>query len=324
MLRLLFQSIEQSLGPFLSQAAAVIYWSGLILVACAVLVPVYRVLMEYAAARRSLEQHWVMTCRSCGKLTIVTGRLCGHCDGELDIPWALKRWAALPTRRRGTWARRLKWAGHLLGSAAFLLLSIWVTTAVGALAPQGELHRLFIGFALMAWAEVGWFGGRMLRLDPRGMLTRVGDALMALAAIGAMAIALFFADAARPISETQLARFTTFQGVARIGEQLIPLARGEVGFEYLQLDHELLGYRRIIAAGFSSGERVALPRNAIAQGIVNHLRQHAVGYTNRGLTVRLRTERILVSPNQTYEVIQREGQVLIRRVGESSSAAGNR
>jgi len=112
--------------------------------------------------------------------------------------------------------------------------------------------------------------------------------------------------------------------VARIGEQLIPLARGEVGFEYLQLDHELLGYRRIIAAGFSSGERVALPRNAIAQGIVNHLRQYAVGYTNRGLTVRLRTERILVSPGQSYEVIQREGQVLIRRVGESSSAAGNR
>lgn len=156
----------------------------------------------------------------------------------------------------------------------------------------------------------------MLRLDSRGMLSRVGDALMALAAIGAMAMALFLADAARPISETQLARFTTFQGVARIGEQLIPLAQGEVGFEYLQLDHELLGYHRVISVGFSSGERVLLPRNAIAKGIVNHLRQQAVGYTNRGLTVRLRTERILVSPGQSYEVIQREGQVLIRRIGE--------
>jgi len=212
----------------------------------------------------------------------------------------------------------------LLGSAGFLLLSIWVTTAVGALAPQGELHRLFIGFALMAWAAVGWFGGRMLRLEPRGLLPRVGDGLVVLAAIGAMAIALFLADAARPISEIPLARFTIFKGVARIGEELIPLPHGEISFEYLQLDHELLGYHRIVSVGFSSDERVPLPRNAIAHEIVNHLRQHAVGYTNRGLTVRLRTERILVSPNQTYEVIQREGQVLIRRVGESSSAAGNR
>lgn len=322
MLRLLFQSLEQSLGSSLSQAALVIYWMGVILLACAVLVPAYRVMMDYAAARRSLEQHWVMTCRSCGKLTLVRGRLCGHCDGELDIPWMLRRWAALPTRHRGTWARRLKWAGHLLGSVGFLLLSIWAATAIGALAPQGELHRLFVGFALMAWAAVGWFGGRVLRLGPRGLLTRVGDALMGLAAIGAMAMALLFADAARPTSETQLARFTTFEGVARIGEQLIPLAQGEIGLGYLQLDHELLGYHRIILVGFSSGERVPFPRSAIGEWVVNHLRQYAVGYTNRGLTVRLRTERILVSPGQSYEVIQREGQVLIRRIGESSPPAG--
>lgn len=322
MLRLLFQSLEQSLGPSLSQAAFVIYWIGVILLACAVLVPAYRVLMDYAAAQRGLKQHWVMTCRSCGKLTLVTDLLCGHCDGELDIPWTLKRWASLPTRRRGTWARRLKWAGHLLGSVGFLLLSLWIIMAIGAFAPQGELHRLFVGFALMAWASVGWFGGRMLRLGPRGMLTRIGDALMALAAIGAMAIALFFADAARPTSERTLARFTTFEGVARIGEQLIPLAQGEIGFDYLQLDHELLGYHRIISVGFASRERVPLPRNAIAQGIVDHLRQHAGGYTRRGLTVRLRTERILISPGQSYDVIQREGQVLIRRVGESSPPVG--
>jgi len=324
MLRLLFQSLEQSLGSSLSQAALVIFWIGVILLACAVLVPIYRIVMDYAAARRGLEQQWVMTCRNCGNLTLVRGRLCAHCDWELDIPWALKRWAALPARHRGRWARRLKWAGHLLGSVGFLLLSIWVVTAIGALSPQGELHRLFVGFALMAWAAVGWFGGRMLRLEPRGLLPRVGDGLVALAAIGAMAIALFLADAARPISEIQLARFTISKGVARIGEELIPLPQGEIGFEYLQLDHELLGYHRIVSVGFSSGERVPLSRNAIALEIVNHLRQHAVGYTNRGLTVRLRKEHIVVSPDQSYEVIQREGQVLIRRVGEGSPSVGRR
>ena len=324
MLRLLFQSLEQSLGSSLSQAAFVIYWIGVMLLAYAVLVPVYRIVMDYAAARRGLEQHWVMTCRNCGNVTLVRGRLCAHCDWELDIPWTLKRWAALPTRHRGKWARRLKWAGHLFGSAGFLLLSIWVITAIGALSPQGELHRLFVGFALIAWAAVGWFGGRMLRLEPRGLLPRVGDGLVALAAMGAMAIALFLADAARPISEIQLARFTTVKGVARIGEDLIPLPQGEIGFDYLQLDHELLGYHHIVSVGFSSGERVPLSRNAIALEIVNHLRQHAVGYTNRGLTVRLRKEHIVVSPDQSYEVIQREGQVLIRRVGEGSPSVGRR
>ena len=130
MLQLLFQSLEQSLGSSFSQAAFVIYWIGLILLVCAVLMPAYRIMMDFAATRRGLEQHWVITCRSCGKSTLVRGRLCGYCDGELDIPWMLKRWAALPTRHNEKWTRYLKWAGHLLGSSVFLLLSIWVIMAI--------------------------------------------------------------------------------------------------------------------------------------------------------------------------------------------------
>ncbi|MGH9425333.1 MAG: hypothetical protein ACRD2L_03385, partial [Terriglobia bacterium] len=53
-------------------------------------------------------------------------------------------------------------------------------------------------------------------------------------------------------------------------------------------------------------------RNALKERVISHLRKHAAGYTARGLTVRLRTDRLQIVPGQSYEVIEREGQVLLR------------
>lgn len=322
MLRLLFQIIEQSLGPSLSEVASLIYWISLLLLVCTVLVPVYRVRMDYATARTGMEQRWVMTCGHCGKLTMVTGRTCGQCGRDLGIPWMVRLWTASSRRQGGKWTQRIKWVGHLLGSAGFLILSIWLVTVIGALAPQGELHRLFLGFALLAWAAVGWLAGRALRLGPRGMLGRVRDALLALAAIGVMALALFLADAARPIREIPLARFSTDGGMVRIGERRVLLPQGEIEFEYLQLDHDRFGYHRIIPVAFLGAERVPFPRSALGQWVANHLREHAETCTARGLTVRLRSDRLRVTPGQSYEVIQQEGQVLIRRAGDTEEPQG--
>jgi len=88
--------------------------------------------------------------------------------------------------------RRLKWGVHLLGSVAFLLLSVWIVTATGSLAPQGALHRLFLGLAFAALAVFGWLGGRALGIRRHGLLARAGDAVIALAAIGAMASLCFW------------------------------------------------------------------------------------------------------------------------------------
>ena len=52
------------------------------------------------------------------------------------------------------------------------------------------------------------------------------------------------------------------------------------------------------------------------QWVISHLRKHAAGYTARGLTVRLRTDRLRITPGQSYEVVEREGQVLMRNVAD--------
>lgn len=314
MLRLLFQNLEQTLGPSLSQVSLLFYWGGLTLLVCVVLAPVWRVWIEGVTASMGMERRWVMTCHNCGKLTIVAGRRCGMCEWDLDIPVIVRVWTFLTGRGEGAVTRRLRWWIHLLGSITFLLFSIWILTATGGLEPQGALHRLFLGFAFVALAIFGWLAGRALRIGRQGVLARVGDAAMALAAMGAMAIALFLTDAVRHTKEVPLARFDTSANAVRIGESVLPLPQGEIGFNYLQLDQENLGYHRIIALGFSGSERMPFQRNALKEQIIRHLRKHAAGYTARGLTVRSRTDRLHIVPGQSYEVIDREGQVLLRSV----------
>lgn len=315
MLRLLFQNLEQTLGPSLSQVSLLVYCGGLTLLLVVILVPVWRVWMEYLTTRTGMERHWVMTCGRCGTRTTVTGRTCSHCEEDLGIPWTVRLWTASTRSGEGTSARRLRWGIHLFGSAAFLLLSIWVVTATGALAPQGALHRLFLGFAILALAVAGWLGGRVLRIGGQGVLARAGDAVMALAAIGVMAIALFLADAASSPKEIPLARFDTIANAARIGDRVLLLSEGEVGFEYLQLDQEHLGYHRIVSLAFTGGGRVPVQCGILSQWVTGHLRQHAAGYTARGFTVRVRNDRLRITPGKSYEVVEREGQVLIRNAG---------
>jgi len=315
MLRLLFQNLEQTLGPSLSHVSLLVYCGGLTLLLVVILVPVWRVWMEYLTTRTGMERYWVMTCGRCGTRTTVTGRTCSHCEEDLGIPWTVRLWTASARSSVGTSARRLRWGVHLLGSSAFLLLSIWVVIATGALAPQGALHRFFLGFAILALAIAGWLGGRALRIGGQGVLARAGDAVMALAAIGLMAIALFLADAARPPNEIPLARFDTVANAARIGERVLLLSEGEIGFEYLQLDQEHLSYHRIIPLAFSGGGRVPLQCGILSQWVTGHLRQHAAGYTSRGFTVRVRNDRLRITPGKSYEVVERAGQVLMRTAG---------
>jgi hypothetical protein len=316
MLRLLFQSIEQSLGQSLSQVSWLFYCGGLTLLVFVILVPVWRIRMQYLTARTGMEQRWVMTCGHCGRQTLVSGRKCGTCENDLGIPWMVRLWTAFTRKGEGPFVRRLKWGVHLLGSAAFLLLSVWIVTATGSLAPQGSLHRLFLGLAFVALAVFGWLGGRALGIRQHGLLARAGDAMIALAAIGAMAVALFLADSARPQREISLVRFDTSANAARIGEQVLLLPEGEIGVEYLQLDQENLGYHRIIPLTLSGREGISFQRNALKQWVISHLRKHAAGYTARGLTVRLRTDRLRITPGQSYEVVEREGQVLMRNVAD--------
>lgn len=313
MLRLLFQSLERSLGPSLSGASHLVYWAGVAALAATALLPLWRAWVDRAAARAGLERRWVADCPQCRQTGVVRDGACGVCGAKHDVPWAV-RW-----RTRGSaWLdvpawRHLGRIYHFAGVAGFLLIVFWVVTAAGVLSPGGELRRLFLGLALLALAAAGRSLGRALRLERRGVLARVGDGLQALAAVGILATTLFLAAAARPASQTLLARFTVVNGAARIGDRVVQTSGSEVGIEYLQLDHEAFGYTRIVPLAFVGAQREPLPVGRTGRWLVGHLRAHADAYAARGLTVRIRSDRHRVSPGATYEIVQVDGQVLIRR-----------
>ena len=316
MLRRLLQGIEQGLGPAaLAEVSFLIYWGGIVLLGLAVLAPFYRRWLEYSARSLGLAQHWVITCGGCQKQTVVTGPRCGYCDEALGISGALRRWTGLTRKPPGLNTQQWRWRVHLLGNVLFFVLALWFVTSLGTFSVEGQLHQLFVGLALQAWATLGRFAGVAMRLDRGGFLARAGAGVLMLAAIGVMGISLVLAGEARPASESVLAQFSTNGESVLIQDQELALTGRDIGFEYLQLDHEVFGYHGIIALAFLGRERLPVSGWFMKDTVVGHFREHAEAYEARGLTVRLRTDRVRLRSGQSYQVVERRGQVHIRRVG---------
>ncbi len=316
MLRRLLQGIEQALGPAaLAEVSFLIYWGGLILLVIAVFVPFLRRWMEYSARRIGLTRHWVMTCHTCGKQTVVTGPRCGYCDENLGISSMLAGWTGVTSKPPGINTQQWRWRVHLLGNLLFLVVSLWFVTSLDTITAEGQLHKLFVGVTLLAWISLGRFTGMALRLDQGGAPNRVRAGVLALLAAGVMGISLILAAEASPVPESVLARFSTDGESALIEDQRLALRGRKIGFEYLQLDHELFGYHGIIALAFVGRERLSVSEWPLKEVLVDHLREHADGYATRGLTVRHRTDHVRVSPAHTYHVVKRRGQVKIRKIG---------
>lgn len=316
MLRLLFQSLEGLFGPSLGGVARGVYLTGALVLALAVLLPFWRIWVDWRTARVGLAERWVGPCPACGLTGPVWGGTCSACGADLGVPWVVRwrtrgsAWLAAPVWRRVGQAYRL--AGALLfGGAAVFALATVVSPAAA-----GPLHRLFAGLAFLALAGVGFAFGRALGPGPRGLLSRAGHLLHGSAAVGFLAVALLLADAARPPAETRLAAVTVGEGTVTVGERTFRLTpEGEVGLEYLQLDHELLGLRRVVPLAYMGAERSPIPHAAPTRWLVGHLRRHADDWERRGLTVRLRHDLRRVTPGERYEIVLSHGQVQIRRAG---------
>lgn len=315
MLRLLFQSLEQTFGSTLSSVASLVYWGGMGALGIALIVLLCRRWMELAARNFGIHRHWVMTCRTCGRQTVVTRRYCGYCEADLKIPFSLVLWTGATRRRAHRRLRQLAWTAHLIGTLLFIVASIWLLQGLDALRPEGELQRLFLGIVFLSWTGLGWFTGDLVHLGPLGTLSRLRDGILVLASLGILTIALVLTTQAGSISETILARFSTDSQWAYVGDQRVATPGGQIEFEYLQLDHEVLGYHQVVSLAFLGTQRVPAPPFLLRQRLAQHLHKHADAYAARGLTIRLRTDRVHVTPDQSYEVVTRSGQVLIRRVG---------
>jgi hypothetical protein len=313
MLRSLFQGIEQSLGSSLDTVATAVYWLGIVLLAHRLFSPLFRLRMEMISARLKLEESVVMECPYCHRETVVHDAQCAFCRKSLELPFAMRAWHFIRLRRQPAWWRRTRWTWDSLGLATFVALTVAGFIALHAWSPAGPLQKLFIGLALLCWVAISWLVARVLDLGGGGPIARLRDLIFAFAVSGALALSLLFAAESRPIDETVMWRIPVGEGgIARIGTQALTLPQGMIGFEYLQVDHELLGYHRVIPLAFLGSERLELKHAGIEKWFLNNLWKRGQGYSERGVSVRSRVEQFIVTPNQSYEVVERDKQVFFR------------
>jgi hypothetical protein len=313
MLRSLFQAIEQFFGPSLDMVAMAVYWCGIVLLAHRVVSPLFRLRMEMVSTRLKLQESVVMECPYCHRETVVHDAQCAFCRKSLTLPLSVRAWHFVRLRRQPMWWRWTRWTYDSLGLAAFAALTIAGFLALRAWAPVGPMQRLFIGLALACWVAIGWLVSRVLNLNAGGPIARLRDAVFAFAVAGMLAVLLLFAAESKPVEEMILWRIPVGEGaIARIDNRALALPQGVIGFEYLQVDHERLGFHRVIPVAFLGSERLELPHSGIEKWFLDNLWKYGQGYSERGLSVRSRVEQFNVVPNQRYEVVERDKQVFLR------------
>lgn len=313
MLRSLFQAIEQFLGPSLDTTATIVYWSSIVLLAHRLFSPMFRLRMEMVSARLKLQESVVMECPYCHRETVVHDAQCAFCRKSLELPFTMRAWHFIRLRRQPMWWRWTRWTWDSVGLAIFVALTVAGLMALHAWAPASPLQKLFVGLALACWVAISWLIARILDLGGSGPIARLRDTVFAFAVAGVLAVSLLLAAESKPVAEFVMWRIPVGEGaIARIDNQALTLPQGVIGFEYLQIDHDQLGYHRVIPLAFLGSERLELKHAGFERWFLDNLWKHAQGYSERGLSVRSRVEQFSVIPNQNYEVVQRDKQVFFR------------
>ena len=319
MLRSLFQAIEQFLGPSLDTVATTVYWLSIVLFAHRVFSPVFRLRMEIISARLKLQESVVMECPYCHRETVVHDAQCAFCRKSLELPFTVRAWHFIRLRRQPMWWHWTRWTWESLGLAAFVVLSVAGFISLHAWTPAGPLQKLFMGLALACWVSISWLVARVLHLGGGGPIVRLRDTVFAFAVAGMLAVSLLFAAESKPVEETVMWRIPVGEGaIARIDDHALALPQGMIGFEYLQVDHELLGYHRVIPLAFLGSERLEIRHAGIEKWFLDNLWKRGQGYSERGLSVRSRVEQFIVVPNQHYEIVERDKQVFFRPAAATS------
>ena len=260
-----------------------------------------------------------MACSHCQNSTIIKGKTCEHCGGVLALPLYLRLWFHISTAKSNPSFSTFRWVLHTLAASFFLGSSTILVLQIGGLHPSGELHRLFVGLSFLALGAVGWFAGQALSLYSKSLLARIQGGLLACCSVGALATFLFLGSQAQPIEETLLAHFSTQAQTAIIGEHQLRLPTGQIGFEYLQVDHETFGIHHVVPLAFLGEDRLTVPHGNIQDTLIQHLKANPDRYGSRGFTIRVRIDLHQTTPGKDYEIVQREGQVLVRNANSSFS-----
>ncbi|HWH47774.1 MAG TPA: hypothetical protein VN664_08240 [Burkholderiales bacterium] len=313
MMRSLFLLIEQSLGPSLAPVSALVYWVAIVLLAHRILAPLLRLRMEMASARLRMEERMVMECPHCHRETVVADSQCAFCRQSLPTPWDLKVWHFLRLWHQPKWFRWTSWSWDIIGLLIFIVLTAAGFIGLRAWTWNGPLQQLFLGVAIFCWVAIGWLVARVLHIGRGGPIARLRDLVFSFAAAGILAVSVFLAVESTAVTETVMWRIPIGEGgIAKIEDRALLLPQGMISFEYLQVDHDLVGYHRVIPIAFLGNERLEVKHGRMEKWFLDNLWKHLHGYSERGLSVRSRTEQFLVVPNQEYEVVEREKQVYFR------------
>jgi hypothetical protein len=315
MLASILQIIEQSLGSQLALAAQVCFALGVAMAAYVATAPLARVLVDLKAARLGMERDWILQCPACKRMTAASSGRCEQCGKSLDLPLIVRVRNFFGPEGEPRWLRAIRWTLTVAGTLAFALATVFVLLNTGAWLPQTILERLLVGVSLIAWAGVAWLAGRVFGIGTGGPISRLRDAVLALAGAAVLSAAATLAGAARPVSEEVLVRVSVQGQQARVGDRAVPLADAQFGFEYLQVHHELVGLRRVTPLAVVGASRIPLPMHEAEEAIADHLWAHSQRYGARGLAVRKLTQQFQAQEAGTYEIVLRGGEISARLAG---------
>ena len=313
MLATLLRAIEQGLGPSLSSVGDIAFWAGMLMLAYVVLAPLMRVVVQTRAARSGIEREWIMSCKHCRKISVVAGSECEHCGRELDIPWIVRLHIFFANEGEASWLRNTRWVYTFIGLSVFVAITVTALSSTGTWSPQSNIEKLFVGLSLIAWAGLGWLLGRVLGIGTGGPISRVRDAIFSLALATVLIATTTLALAARPVPEIVVASVRVDGQVAQLGTKAIALIGYQLGFEYLQVEHNFAGFRQITPLAIVGARRIELPLSKFESKLVDMLWKHANGLTERGISVRKRTEQFVTNESGIYEIVLRGDEVSIRR-----------
>lgn len=319
MLATLLQLLEKSLGPSLAVTADFVFWLGALMALYLVLAPLARVLIELKAARLGMERDWVMQCPTCRRMTVATSGTCEQCGKSLDIPLVIRVRNFFGPEGEARWLRTSRWVLTVAGASLFAILTAFALIRSGGWHPQTTMERLFVGFSLVAWCGVAWLLGRIFGIGTGGPLSRLRDAILALAAIAVLSASAALAGAARPQTEIVLVHIVIQGQQAVVDGKSVPLAGPQLTFEYLQIDHEMLGFKHVVPLAVIGAQRVDLPLGEFEQSMADHLWANAQRYAARGLVVRKRTEQWHIVESAPFDILLRGGEIAARRT-EASTA----
>lgn len=312
MLRLLFDSLQSLLGSSLGTVSLWLYAAAAAALALAWLLPPVRLVLGRLRARAGAEEGLFLRCPRCATANLPGDPQCLSCGRPLHLPFFLRARARLEAAKRHPWVRRTRLAGTTVALLAFYALTLTVVLTVDFGAPGSDLRRLVAAGTVLAMLGATHLFRAAFSLDGRGILPKLSQAVLGLGLLGATLTGVFLSTATAPAAPLSLGELRLDGRMVRFNDLTVAVPDDSVTLEYLQLDHDLLGYHQIVLLALSGSERREVSHGPIVRRLFTHLVRHTDWYDRRGLEVRLRADRRALAPGTTYRVLNQGRQLAIR------------